>query len=229
MQKILLGIFAHPDDEAFGPAGTLLREVRDGAELHLITLTAGQAGENPDSHNDLASVRLKEWHEAGKKIGATGMHHLGFVDGELGNDAMIRATQQIAQIVRDMVAAHKSVTEVDLMTMDTNGISGHIDHIVASRAAHYVFYLLKQEGLPMRRLKLVCIPRVHTGDEPNLDFVFMEPGRRADEIDQVVDNQDLVGEVYDIMRTHHTQRGDCEQHIRQLGDDVAIDYFIIKC
>ncbi|OYW85848.1 hypothetical protein B7Z17_01560, partial [Candidatus Saccharibacteria bacterium 32-49-10] len=199
-----------------------------GAELHLITLTAGQAGENPDSHDDLASVRLKEWREAGKKIGATGMHHLGFVDGELGNDAMIRATQQITQIVRDTVAAHKSATEVELMTMDTNGISGHIDHIVASRAAHYVFYLLKQEGLPMRHLKLVCIPRVQTGDEPNLDFVFMEPGRRADEIDQVVDNQDLVGEVYDIMRTHHTQRGDCEQHIRQLGDEVAIDHFIVR-
>lgn len=44
MRKILLGIFAHPDDEALGPVGTLLREVRDGAELHLITLTAGQAG-----------------------------------------------------------------------------------------------------------------------------------------------------------------------------------------
>ena len=37
MKKIIFGIFAHPDDEAFGPSGTLLLETRSGTELHLIT------------------------------------------------------------------------------------------------------------------------------------------------------------------------------------------------
>ena len=32
MNKIIFGIFAHPDDEAFGPSGALLKAVREGAE-----------------------------------------------------------------------------------------------------------------------------------------------------------------------------------------------------
>ncbi|MFZ2494806.1 MAG: PIG-L family deacetylase [Candidatus Saccharimonadales bacterium] len=61
MKKVIFGIFAHPDDEAFGPAGTLIQEVQNGSEVHLITLTAGQAGSNPDNHEDPGAIRLKEW------------------------------------------------------------------------------------------------------------------------------------------------------------------------
>ena len=44
MKRVIFGIFAHPDDEAFGPSGTLLMETKAGTELHLITLTLGEAG-----------------------------------------------------------------------------------------------------------------------------------------------------------------------------------------
>lgn len=226
-RKVIFGIFAHPDDEAFGPAGTMLREVRGGAELHLITLTAGEAGANPDGHEDLAQVRLDEWRDSGRRIGATSMHHLGFADGKLGNNEMIEASEKIERVVREVLDRPGSV-EVEIISMDTNGISGHIDHIVASRAAHYVFYGLKREGLPLSRLRLVCIPRQQTGDQPDLGFVFMEPGRLEPEIDEVVDNRETVDEVYEIMRTHHTQRSDCEAHISRLGERVAIDHFIVK-
>ncbi len=228
MKKLIFGIFAHPDDEAFGPAGTLLKEVRQGAELHLIMLTPGQAGENPDSVEDLAEVRLGEWHEAAKKMGAHSLHNLDFIDGQLSNDDMIAASKKIEKIVRDAASSDDLVKEVEFISMDTNGLSGHIDHIVASRAAHYVFYKLKDEGLSLTRLRLACIPREQTSDRPNLGFVFMEPGRLPEEIDEVVDNRDLVDEVYEIMRIHHTQRSDGESHIKKLGDRVAIDHFIVK-
>ncbi len=226
-QKIIFGIFAHPDDEAFGPSGTLLREVKDGAELHLITLTAGENGANPDGHQDLSAVRLKEWHTAGQLIGATQMHHLSLTDGMLSNITMLAAVQQIEQIIRDTVSTSHDV-EIELMSMDTNGITGHIDHIVASRTAHHVFYKLKDEGLSLTRLRLACIPRERTGNTPHYDFVFMEPGRLPEEIDEIIDNREYLDEVYAIMRTHHSQRDDGESHIRHRGDTVAIDYFIVK-
>ena len=136
MHKLIFGIFAHPDDEAFGPSGTLLSEVRGGAELHLMTLTAGEKGANPDNLPRLSEVRLAEWRKAGALIGAHTMHHLGHTDGELDNVSMLRASEQIEQLVRDTLASHADPVEVEFMSMDTSGITGHIDHIVASRAAH---------------------------------------------------------------------------------------------
>lgn len=156
------------------------------------------------------------------------MHYLGFSDGELDNKSMLRAVDHIEKIIREIITDHDQPISVELISMDLNGISGHIDHIVAARAAHQVFYRLKQEGLALDRLRLACIPRDATGDEPNLDFVFMEPGRLPQEIDETIDNREYLDEIHTIMRTHYTQRHDGEGHISERGDQVAIDHFIVK-
>lgn len=228
MQKVIFGIFAHPDDEAFGPSGTMLREVKSGAELHLIMLTAGQNGLNPDNVENLTEVRLEEWHHSGQLLGASSMHHLGYVDGELDNRSLISAADKIETIVQTVFKKHSDTVEIEFISMDTNGITGHVDHIVASYAAHLAFYKLKQASLPIRRLRLACIPREQTGDQPNTEFVFMEPGRLPGEIDEIIDNSEYIDEITEIMRCHHTQREDCEKHFKHLGNKVAINHFIIK-
>ena len=227
MHKILIGIFAHPDDEAFGPSGTLLHEVKNGAELHLITLTAGENGRNPDSLPDLAKVRLDEWRKAGQLMGASSMHHLGFIDGELDNLSMIKASEEIEKIIKDVTATNDSSRPIEIISTDLNGITGHIDHIVASRAAHQTFFKLKDQGYPMTKLRLACIPRSQTGDKPLTDFVFMEPGRLDSEIDEIVDNREYFDEVKSIMLAHHTQREDCQTHLNSLKERVAINHFIV--
>lgn len=227
MKKIIFGIFAHPDDEAFGPSGTLLLETRAGSELHLITLTDGGAGTNPDNLADLGTVRLEEWHRAGELMGAASMHHLGYQDGKLNNDDMLAASEQIINLVRLVLGETSEDVEVEFMTSDLNGISGHIDHIVAARAACFVFYTLKAAGLPLTRIRLACIPY---DDFPavNTNWLFMEPGRRPEEIDEVSDARSVREEIIAIMRTHHTQRGDGEMHIKQRGDRLGMNYFIVK-
>jgi len=227
MKKIIFGIFAHPDDEAFGPSGTLLLETRAGSELHLITLTAGENGMNPDRHDNLGEVRLREWRTAGGLMGATTMRHLGFIDGTLSNLSFLIAIKQIEKIVRDIVTNNDEMIEIEFMTSDLNGVSGHIDHIVAARAACFVFYKLKREGFPATKVRLSCLPE-EIVTTPNIDFVFMESGRRTEEINEIVDARHVLDEVRIIMRTHHTQRSDCESHIQNLGEDVAINYFIVK-
>jgi LmbE family N-acetylglucosaminyl deacetylase len=225
MKKVLFAIFAHPDDEAFGPVGTLLREVKHGTELHLITLTSGQNGQNPDNHDDLGAVRLEEWRAAGALIGAHSMHHLGYVDGSLDNQSILEIVPRIEALIRTIPV--NEPLEIELMSMDTTGITGHIDHIVASRVPHHVFYQLKDAGLPLARLRLACIPRAQTGNAPSYSFVFMEPGRSDQEIDERIDNREYLPEILPIMRTHHTQRGDGEAHIKNHGEQVAIDHFRI--
>lgn len=225
MKKIIVGIFAHPDDEAFGPSGTLLMETQAGTELHLITLTAGEAGMNPDNVPDLAEVRLQEWYSAGSLIGAQEMHHLGYTDGTLNNLDHQTITDEIIRITEDILDGRDDV-DVEFMSIDLNGVTGHIDHIVAARSACLAFYRLKAKGHPMRRIRLACYPS-NGSDQPNTDFVFMEAGRKPDEISETIDARAHAKEVIEIMRCHHTQRSDGENHIAALGDDVALNHFIV--
>lgn len=225
MNKIILGVFAHPDDEAFGLAATLLSEVHQGSQLHLITLTAGEHGQNPDTHEDLGKVRLEEWRQAGQLLGANSMYHLGYIDGTLGNNDMLEVVEKLRQIVKKLASAGQPI---EIITLDTNGVTGHIDHIVASRAAHHVFYELKNQGLPLTRLRLACIDRQSTGDTPDTSFVFMEPGRTSGEISETTSNPHLYDKVVEIMKTHHSQRQDGNWHIDNKGDKITVNHFIDK-
>ena len=226
MHKILFGIFAHPDDEAFGPVATLLKEVDEGTELHLIVLTAGENGTNPDNVPDLGAVRLQEWRKAGELIGATSMHHLGYMDGTLNNVTHQDITQKVIDIVIEKTNEHDDY-EVEFMSLDLNGFTGHVDHIVAARSACLAFYRLRDQGLPMRRVRLFC----WTHDQmPQFDtsFVFMEPGRMAAEIGETIDGRDYVEQADAVMRMHYTQRSDYEYMVNKRGDTLAINTFIIK-
>ncbi len=226
MQKIIFGIFAHPDDEAFGPCGTLLTETKNGTELHLVTLTAGENGTNPDNVENLGAVRLQEWKAGAALLGASTTQHLGYIDGTLGNNDHIAIASAIESIVQNVTKDRNDI-EIEFMSLDLNGLTGHIDHIVAGRSACLAFYRLKELGLPMSRIRLACLAR---NDYPAIDtgFVFMEPGRLPTEVNETIDARNIAEQVRAVMHCHYTQRNDCETQITKLGDAVAIDHFIVR-
>lgn len=228
MGKIIFGIFAHPDDEAFLTAGTLLQEVNDGSELHLVCLTdgCGKHSMNPDNVSDLSETRLEEWHNAGKLIGVKNQHCFKYVDGNLNNDDHIEITERIVNMVKDTVDKD-SDKQIEFISMDTNGITGHIDHIVAARSALLAYYRLKMEGFPVTRVRLACLAEEDFADI-NTSWTLREPGRSSDEIDETVDARDQYDRVCEIMRAHHSQRSDADEWINKLGDRVAINHFIVR-
>ncbi len=225
MQKILFGIFAHPDDEAFGPVATLLQEVHEGTEVHLIVLTAGENGTNPDNLPNLGEVRLQEWHAAGTLIGAASMHHFGYTDGTLNNISHLEITDRITQLVHDTVGERDS--EIEFMSLDLNGYTGHIDHIVAARSACLSFYRLREQGLAMSRVRLATLPR-DIIPATNTDFVYMEPGKTPDEIDETIDGREFKEKILQIMQQHHTQRGDYDYTVKTQGESLGINHFVIR-
>lgn len=227
MKKVIIGIFAHPDDEAFGPSGTLMLEKDANADIHLFTLTAGEAGENPDSLHNLGETRLKEWRAAGELIGATSMHHLGYKDGTLSNLSLLEAAGTVEASIRKLLDTYDDNTEIDFMCFDLNGISGHIDHIVASRLACLVFYRLRAIDKRLKRLRLFCIPQ-EAAPSMNTQWLFMEPGRTHSEIHEIIDATALSERITEVIRCHKTQRGDGEGHIERLGDRLGMNYFLIK-
>jgi LmbE family N-acetylglucosaminyl deacetylase len=227
MKKIIFGIFAHPDDEAFGPAGTLLMETKAGNDLHLITLTLGDGGTNPDNVPDLSAVRNEEWHNAGHLIGAKSMHYLGYKDGQLNNIAMLEIYDKLLSLIDEIISAEGDDVEIEFMSMDTNGITGHIDHIVAGRSACYVFYKLKERDVRVTRIRLVCIDDKEL-PEPNTRWIYMDAGRSESEIGEVIDACEYHDEIIAIMRAHHSQRADGENHIASRGDKIGVSHFIVK-
>ena len=42
---VLLAVFAHPDDESFGPGGTLARYAAEGVQVYYLCATRGDVGE----------------------------------------------------------------------------------------------------------------------------------------------------------------------------------------
>ena len=95
-----LAVFAHPDDPEVGCGGTLARWTAAGSEVHLVITNRGDKGSldpsvDPDA---LAADRTEEVARAAAVLGLASVEHLGYPDGEIDNDAALRA--RIVAIVR---------------------------------------------------------------------------------------------------------------------------------
>lgn len=68
--KKLVCVFAHPDDEAFGPGGGIIHFAKS-CEVHIICVTDGGAGRasDPKMADHLAEVRKNEMRESCQIIG----------------------------------------------------------------------------------------------------------------------------------------------------------------
>ena len=95
-----LAVFAHPDDPEVGCGGTLARWASLGAEVHLVIANRGEKGSaDPATDPDaLAEHRAAEVARAAAVLGLAGVEHLGYPDGEIDNDAPLRA--RLVEIIR---------------------------------------------------------------------------------------------------------------------------------
>lgn len=217
MKKILFGIFAHPDDEAFGPSATFLREVVAGAELHLICATAGESGANPDGVADLGATRKKEWQAAAQAMGAVSATMLDFADGSLCNNTYHTLADSIEERIRQACSGDEPA-ELCLTTFNTDGLTGHLDHIAVSYITTHVFYRLKAKPpacITIKELAYYCLSK-NQAPEARLDyFVYWPAGHDTPYITRQVDVSELVAQKFAIMRLHKSQRADCEAAISQ--------------
>ena len=135
----LLAIFAHPDDETFRPGGTLALLARHGIEVHLLTLTHGEAGSCGEpplcTHDELPRVRERELRCACAALGIQPPNLLDYQDGHLTEANPERVITDILTIVRQV---HPQV----LLSFGPDGLSGHPDHITIGKWAAEAFHHL---------------------------------------------------------------------------------------
>jgi len=135
----VLGVFAHPDDETLCAGGTLAKYASAGADVRVISLTKGGAGQIRDASTatraSLTAVRDRELGAAGKELGLTETRCLDYSDGQLpevdGAILIQFASELLREIDPDVV-----------ITFGPDGFSGHPDHIAVGAAVTSACYEL---------------------------------------------------------------------------------------
>ncbi len=128
--------FAHPDDESYGPAGTIARYASEGVKVTLICATRGEASIRLNriegGPKRLAELREGELRQASQVLGIKDLRILGYVDGKLSQVDSYEAEGKIVKIIREV---HPQV----VLTFGPDGISGHPDHIAVSQLTTAAF------------------------------------------------------------------------------------------
>ncbi len=134
----LLCFTAHPDDEAGGFGGTLLRYAERGVETHVICLTPGQAATHrgtAKTDDELSAARRLEFKAACKLLKVSHGTVLDYPDGKLDR-------QDFLGVVADLTRRVRELRPHVVMTMGTEGaITAHPDHsmisVFATMACHW--------------------------------------------------------------------------------------------
>lgn len=121
----LLYVFPHPDDESFGPAPAIARQVREGHSVHLLTLTKGGATRVRHdlglSVDEMGERREAEMRCVADELGID-LTVLDFPDGGLaGLDP-----RDLEHVIERMIQA---VQPDVVVTYAVHGNSGHPDHL----------------------------------------------------------------------------------------------------
>ncbi len=124
----ILGIWAHPDDEAFLSAGLMAAATAAGQRVVVVTATFGEHGTNDPVHwppARLARLRRDEMAASLAAVGVREHHWLGYRDGGCAEVPTTTAVGTIGRIVDD-------VRPDTILTFGPDGMTGHPDHIAIS-------------------------------------------------------------------------------------------------
>jgi LmbE family N-acetylglucosaminyl deacetylase len=146
--RTLLATFAHPDDESFGPGGTLARYAGQGVSVHLVCATRGEVGEVDPAllagHANLAELRTHELECAASILGLAGVHFMGYRDSGMPGSTDNNHPNALFQAPLDEVAGRivrliRQLRPQVVITFDPFGGYGHPDHIKIHQATVAAF------------------------------------------------------------------------------------------
>jgi LmbE family N-acetylglucosaminyl deacetylase len=214
LPKKTVAIFAHPDDESFAVGGTLAKYA-DRGEVYLVCVTNGNDKTNGRKRN-LPKIRRNELRKAAKILGIKRVYFLDYEDGELNNS-------QYHAISKDIKKILVKVKPDTLITFEMRGVSGHIDHIVCSMVASYLFRELTF-------IKRIMYAAADKNTFPNKDkyFIFVPDGFKRSEFDKVEKVSKYWDKKIDAIKAHKSQLVDVEKTEQRMKNHPKEEYFFIK-
>ncbi len=217
IKKVIVGVFAHPDDETFGPSGIIAKLAKKN-DVYILCATSGQQGENHRhrTKRPLWMIRRHELRQAAKILGVKKVYFLGFEDGTLCNNLY----QEIAAKVEKKL---KQLKADEIITYYYTGVSGHIDHITMSMISNFVFQRLPR----IKKLMMSGILKERAAERQDY-FVYFPPGFEESEFDLVVDVSDVWNIKVEAMKQHKTQLKDMQNILQQSERLHKKEYFFVK-
>jgi LmbE family N-acetylglucosaminyl deacetylase len=155
----ILGVWAHPDDEAYLSAGLMAMAAANGQRVVVVTATRGEYGTaDPDRWppRRLARLRRQELAAALKAVGVHEHRVLGYVDGRCSAVPISAGAAEVAGMIR-------AVRPDTIVTFGPDGMTGHPDHRAVSR---WVSAAWERTGYGARVLHATKTPEFAARFEP---------------------------------------------------------------
>jgi len=200
----VVGVFAHPDDETFGPGGTIATLAKNH-DVYIICATNGD-GKQGDRKKEisLGKKRRKELLASAEILGVKKVFFLGLRDGSLSHNQYHNIAEKVLKILR------KLKPEI-LITFEPRGVSGHIDHVVMSMITSFVF----PEIISAKKLMKYCLPVENSLLMGKDYFIHFPLGYTEEEIDEVVDTSKVWKQKVEAMHQHVSQMADVERILKR--------------
>jgi LmbE family N-acetylglucosaminyl deacetylase len=126
----ILCVCAHPDDEAFGPAGTICHYGKQSVPVDLLTFTKGQVGTTSagaDGPEALGLLRTYETKASAQLLGMRNVTILDYMDAELHETGVDELAAHITRAIES--------GDIDtIISMGPMGLTNHGDHIAVHHA-----------------------------------------------------------------------------------------------
>ncbi|HEY4992987.1 MAG TPA: PIG-L family deacetylase [Nakamurella sp.] len=215
----ILGVWGHPDDEAYLSAGLMALAVDAGRRVVCVTATRGEAGfpaNDPRSVDERKTLRQAELAACLAVLGVTEHRYLGYPDGGCAQVPDEEAVGTIAEIIAELRPA-------TVLTFGPDGGTGHQDHIAACRWASLAFDRAAHTGsrLLYATKTKQWGERFYAGVDP--DDIMMVKGMQPESLDPselavwLTCDEPMVTRKVEALRSQASQ---IEPFRRAIGDEA---------
>jgi len=214
----ILAIFAHPDDDIFGPSGLILHLIKKRNRVYEIFLTNGDGGTNQKTgkkEKNLGEKRKKEAQKSAAFMGVKKVFFLGFKDGFLSNHYYHLAVEKIKRIADRFNPSF-------FLTYEPRGVSGHVDHFFTSAVVSFLAQKLK------KKVFYYCLSKKERSFIDDY-FIFFPEGYDDLEINLKLNVERYRKEKEKLIKIHQTQIKDGTDVLKIMKKQKPlIENFLIK-
>jgi N-acetylglucosamine malate deacetylase 2 len=167
MERQILVVFPHPDDEAFGVSGLISLHTTKGVPVTYACLTLGEMGRNLGNpffatRETLPEIRKRELMEACKACGISDLRMLGYRDKTLEFLDPERVADTIEEIIKEV--------NPSLVITFYPGHGVHPDHDATGEATIRAVARFPKENRPKVYCKAITHNRVEKLGEHDVEF-----------------------------------------------------------